>query len=55
MIKKGWKAFKEVGSDIPIPSDNDIANPLACHVVIVSGTFTDNLFSPVFLLSKTLT
>ena len=53
-IKKDWKALKDVGCDIPIPSDNDIANPLACHVVIVSGTFTDNLFSPVLLFKKSI-
>ena len=49
-IKKGWNAFTLAGAATPIPTDGDNANPFAYHVVIVSGTFTFIVLSPVVSL-----
>ena len=49
-IKNGWNAFTLAGAATPIPSDGDNAYPFAYHVVIVSGTFTFIVLSPVVSL-----
>ena len=40
----------EAFAETPIPATEDIAKPLAIQVVIVSGTVTSMVFSPLFSL-----
>lgn len=51
-MKNGLNAFTLAGVANPIPSEGDNANPFAYQVVIVSGTFTCIVLSPVVSLKK---
>lgn len=50
--KKGWKAIKEAGGDIPIPSASLIQTALPTHSVIVPGTVDGTVASPDVLEIK---
>lgn len=49
--KKDWKTLSEVGFEMPSPAESDIANALAVHLVIVSGTLAITTVFPVTSLS----
>ena len=50
---RALKPLISAGFATPKPSFAEIAKPLACQVVIVSGTLTSIVFSPVFALKIT--
>lgn len=48
--KKGWKALRVAGADIPKPDKSSTQNALAFHSVMVSGMVYEMLAFPVELM-----
>lgn len=48
--KKGWKAVRVAGADIPNPTNSSTQKALAFHSVMVSGMVYEMLAFPVELM-----